>query len=100
MKRLALVAAVLMLTGCAMRSHIVLKRDMKADIGQNVGVLVKKLGYPSSQQIMLGTKVYTWDIDDCQLHVAVDKSERITHFDYYGSHHECGDMADELDSGG
>jgi hypothetical protein len=99
--RMAVIGALALLTvgGCAMRSHIVLERDMKANMGKPVSVLVRKLGYPARQDMMLGAKIYSWDIDDCQLHVAVDKSERITHFDYQGSHHECGDMADDLDDG-
>ena len=89
--------AVLTLAGCALRTNVVMTRDLKALVGKDVNMIVKRLGYPDKQEVMLGEKVYTWLINDCTLHVAVDASEHVIRSDYNGSRRECGAVADKID---
>ena len=96
---LVVVATVLTLSGCAgIRSHTVLDRDFKALVGKDVQLIVKRIGYPDRQDMMLSEKVYTWHLNDCTLHVAVDASEHVVRSDYNGSNRECDLMADKIDN--
>jgi hypothetical protein len=83
--------------GCSPRTRIVLNRDLNAIVGKDIHVVIKKIGYPNSEAVMLGDKVYTWLNNDCTLHIVVDQTEHVTHFDYQGSRHECSRLADNLD---
>ena len=90
-----LVCAVLTLGGC--RSYRVLDRDLNALVGKDVRLLVKRLGYPDQQDVALGEKVYTWRLNDCTLHVAVDANGHILRSAHNGSRRECNLMADRID---
>jgi hypothetical protein len=84
--------------GCGgFTSYRNLNRDLNAYTGQDVHVVIKKIGYPTSQAIVAGDKVYAWDDNGCTIHVAVDPSERIQRFDFSGSHHDCERISDRLD---
>jgi hypothetical protein len=93
-----IIAAVVALGGCALRSHTVLNRDLKDLVGHNVNVLIRPLGYPERQEIVMGAKEYTWDKNDCVLQVRVDDSDIVTSYQYRGSHNECGPMAEAMES--
>ncbi|MEO7205701.1 MAG: hypothetical protein ABI356_14545 [Steroidobacteraceae bacterium] len=80
-----------------LRTHAVLDRDFKALVGKDVQLIVKRIGYPDRQDVMMNDKVYTWHLNDCTLHVAVDASEHVVRSDYNGSNRECNPMADRID---
>jgi hypothetical protein len=94
---LMIAAVVLILGGCAVRTRTVMDRDLKALVGKDVQLIVKRLGYPDGQNVMMGEKVYMWHLNDCTLHVAVDATEHVVRSDYNGSRRECGAMADRID---
>ena len=78
------------IAGCGgFLSHRNLDRDLNASVGQDVHVVIKKIGYPTRQSVLAGDKIYTWEDNGCTINVAVDQSERITHFDFSGGHHDC-----------
>ena len=84
--------------GCGgFMSYRHLNRDLRASAGQDVHVVIQKIGYPTSQAVVAGDKVYAWEDNGCTLHVAVDSSERIQRFDFSGSHHDCERISDRLD---
>jgi hypothetical protein len=97
-KLLILTTAVLTLGGCALRTNVVMQRDLKALIGKDVHLLVEQLGYPERQDVILGEKIFTWHMNDCTLNVGVDQADHVTHYDYNGSRRECSYVADKLES--
>lgn len=93
---LLIAAALLTFGGC--RSYTVLDRDLPALVGKDVQLLIRRLGYPDHQDVMLNEKVYTWHfMNQCTLHVAVDPTEHIIRSDYNGGRDDCGPMADRID---
>lgn len=95
---LLVVAAAVILGGCAFRTRTVLNRDLNALTGKDVQLIVKRIGYPDRQDVMMGEKVYTWHLNDCTLHVAVDATGHVVSSDYNGSRRECNPMADKIDA--
>lgn len=74
-----------------------LNRDLGSLVGQDVHIVIKKLGYPTSQAVVAGDKVYAWEDNGCTIHVAVDTTEHIQRFDFSGGHHDCERISDRLD---
>ena len=56
--RVMLVAATVLVAGCAAHFPKNMDKDMKALVGQNVGVAVNRLGYPSNKLTISGDTVY------------------------------------------
>jgi hypothetical protein len=74
-----------------------LNRDLNASSGEDIHVVIQKIGYPTGQSVVAGDKVYAWEDYGCTIHVAVDASERIQRFDFSGGHHDCERISDRLD---
>ena len=91
---LAIIAGI---QGCGgFLSYRHLNQDLKASSGQDIHVVIQKIGYPTSQAVVAGDKVYAWEDNGCTIHVAVDASENIQRFDFSGSHHDCERISDRL----
>lgn len=56
--RYALLVAMLALIGCT--SFSVFDKELPKLVGQPIDVAVQKLGFPNSEQTIMGQKVYTW----------------------------------------
>ena len=83
--------------GCGgFTSYRHLNKDLKTSTGEDIHVVIQKIGYPTSQAVVAGDKVYAWEDNGCTIHVAVDASERIQHFDFSGGHHDCERISDRL----
>jgi hypothetical protein len=95
--RVILVAAAVLVAGCAAHYHKNMDKDMKALVGQNVGVAVDRLGYPSNKLTISGNTVYVWDANDCIIHIGTDAYDHIVRFDYDGSRRDCEKYYDALD---
>ena len=90
--------AIVSTPGCGgFTSYRHLNQDLNASAGQDIHVVIKKIGYPTSQAIVAGDKVYAWEDNGCVIHVAVDATDHIQRFDYSGSHHDCERISDRLD---
>jgi hypothetical protein len=84
--------------GCGgFTSYRHLNKDLKTSTGQDVHVVIQKIGYPTGQAVVAGDKVYAWEDNGCTIHVAVDATEHIQRFDFSGSHHDCERISDRLD---
>jgi hypothetical protein len=84
--------------GCGgFTSYRHLNKDLKTSTGEDIHVVIQKIGYPTSQAVVAGDKVYAWEDNGCTIHVAVDASERIQRFDFSGSHHDCERISYRLD---
>jgi hypothetical protein len=72
--------------------------------GQNVGVIVSKLGYPNDERPMLGHSIYTWRSGNpyyggfCDLNVVVGKDERIVSASWNGNIAGCANFTSRLGS--
>ena len=95
--RVMLVAAAVLMAGCAAHYHKNMDMDMKALVGKNVGVAVDRLGYPSNKLTISGNTVYVWDANGCTIHIGTDAYDDIIRFDYDGSRRDCEKYYDALD---
>jgi hypothetical protein len=69
--------------------------------GQNIGVLVSKLGYPSDKREILGRTIYRWNTGNprgmyCNLDVAVSENNIIQSGNWDGNNGGCGSLASRL----
>lgn len=91
-----------LLTGCAGDT---IKKSMASLVGQHVTVAVDKLGFPTSEQVIAGSKVYIWSTSfmiqgtshSCKIRAIVDAKEIITTWDFEGNERGCGAYAVALD---
>jgi hypothetical protein len=56
-RALALLACVIALAGCAGQ---IIQRQMDSLLGQHVSAVFARLGYPDSEQVVAGRKIYLW----------------------------------------
>ena len=64
-----ILATIAITTGCGgFMAYRNLNRDLTALVGQDIHVVIKKLGYPTSQAIVAGDKVYAWEDNGCTIH--------------------------------
>jgi len=59
-----------------------LNRDPNASAGKDIHVVIQKIGYPTSQGVVAGDKVYAREDNGCTIHVAVGASGRIQRFEF------------------
>lgn len=97
MLRLILIAV--LLAGCASAS---LRDRLEPYRGQTIQALIPKLGYPTSQQIVLGDTVYTFAFHNpandfaCSVQVATDAAGLIKDFHGAGNNGGCEEVAQRL----
>ena len=97
--RAMLVAAAVLVAGCAAHFQKTMDKDVKALVGKNIGSVVDKLGYPSNKLTIGGDTVYVWaDADGCTLHIGADASGSIVRSDYDGGRRDCDKYYNALDS--
>ena len=59
MRGFAIVLALVALSGCVM-SFTVLDAELPKYYGRHIDTLVARIGYPNSEQMLMGRKVYVW----------------------------------------
>jgi hypothetical protein len=87
------------LTGCAG-----IRDSMKPMIGQPVGAVADKLGYPSDQRVIGGRTVYIWRTSNlykgtelkCEIRAIVDAQDKIVGMDFDGNEFDCSNYAQRL----
>jgi hypothetical protein len=70
--------------------------------GKNIKAVIARIGYPDSQDTMLGKHVYVWNLKNstwatCKINVATDASDTITDFSFVGDRRGCGVYEDKLE---
>jgi hypothetical protein len=99
--RTLIILTALALSGCAGAK---IKEQMPQYVGQPASALFAKLGYPTSEQTVAGSKVYIWTTTqliegtshDCKIRAIVDSREIITSWDGEGNERGCGRFASRL----
>lgn len=119
--RLALVIVCLATAtvGCAGRFERQMSQDLDGLNGHDIHAAIKKLGYPSREEVIAGDHVYRWVFDGgttavayapgalgvgmskahrCSIDVVVDASNIVTHSSWSGDRKGCDDIEDKLES--
>jgi hypothetical protein len=99
--RALIILAALALSGCSTGK---IKEQMPQYVGQPASALFAKLGYPTSEQTVAGSKVYIWTtthlVDGtnygCKIRAIVDSREIITSWDGEGNQGGCAHYASRL----
>jgi hypothetical protein len=99
--RALIILAALALSGCAGAK---IKEQMPQYVGQPASALFAKLGYPTAEQTVAGSKVYIWSttslVDgtsyECKIRAIVDSRDIITSWDGEGNQGGCGRYASRL----
>jgi hypothetical protein len=79
-----------------------MQRSLQPYEGKNVKVLIGRIGYPDSQDALLGKHVYVWNLRNadeamCKITVATDARDTVQDFSFLGDRRACGIYADKLD---
>ncbi|MEQ1933852.1 MAG: hypothetical protein ABL962_08235 [Fimbriimonadaceae bacterium] len=87
-------------------------KGLRGFVGRDVREVVARLGYPDSEQLLLGDKVYTWNnesagsmvfpaptagtpatvvpyANSCTVKIIADSSGTIKDYDFYGNYGGC-----------
>lgn len=94
-------AASLLVANCAGR---MIEQGMRSYAGQPISAVIAKLGFPTSEQVIAGAKVYVWStvsfVDgssfQCRIRAIVDAQEIISSWDYEGNEYGCANYARRL----
>ena len=97
---LAIVAS-LSLAACALST---IKDKMPSYTGMPAKILFERLGYPTAEQNVAGSKAYIWTTNrfvegtsyGCKIRVIVDAQDNITNWDFEGNEGGCGPYASRL----
>jgi len=98
---LVVCATVVSLAGCAGQT---IQSRMQTYVGQPARALFDRLGFPTSDQVVAGQKVYVWSTSNfvegtnyaCKIRAIVDPQDIITSFDWEGNQGGCGFFASKL----
>jgi hypothetical protein len=102
MKRIAGLL-LLPLAGC---SHLDknLRADLQPLVGQNIKVPIAKIGYPTSNQVILGDMVYVWSMTSettgtqpCILQIAASTAGIIKSYSWQGDRRGCELLEERLE---
>jgi len=90
------VGFVLCLSGC-----VGMKDATQSLKGQDITVVVRKLGYPTEKREMLGRTIYRWNTGNprgmyCNLDVVVQQNDIIETGSWEGNNGGCGNLASRL----
>lgn len=82
-----------------------LTNELQPLVGKNISELVRRLGYPTNKQDMLGQHVYNWVVDYqagdmrpmCTLHVGTDPNDVVLSYSWEGNLVGCDAIRRRLD---
>ena len=93
--------AVICLTGC-----VNMESATETLKGQDISVVVARLGYPSDKREMLGHTIYRWNTGNpygqgwggmyCNLDIVVDRNDKIESGNWEGNNGGCSNLANRL----
>lgn len=91
--RTIIVIAALLLTGCVS----MIDRPLAARVGMNIQQVIDQIGYPTTERVVAGRKVYTWtrrfafqgDTMECELTYEVNDAGVVIDYNWHGQLGAC-----------
>jgi hypothetical protein len=79
-----------------------MQRSLQPYEGRSVKALIGRIGYPDSQDRLLGKHVYVWNLRNtdeatCKITVATDTRDTVQDFSFLGDRRGCGIYEDKLE---